>query len=150
MESSDQTPQGSSERRRPASPADAPRAPRCRGSSTASRTFVRRGDRLSPKRQKAWTSTPVSGPGHPRVMTDTSVDPHRLDHQGASDGCTAVVEIGSGLGGQAIVATPPRTRSWTTWPAGRSTSPERRAADEGRPGGGDQRARGAGQRPRKS
>ena len=69
-------------------------------------SFVRRGDRLSPKRQKAWDEHADEWVlDIPRVMTDTSVDPsYRLDHA-AVFGRTAplVVEIGSGLG-EAIVA----------------------------------------------
>ncbi|MCT1803993.1 tRNA (guanosine(46)-N7)-methyltransferase TrmB [Kocuria carniphila] len=68
-------------------------------------SFVRRGDRLSPKRQKAWDEYASQWVlDIPRVMTDTSVDPSfRLDHE-ALFGRKAplVVEIGSGLG-EAIV-----------------------------------------------
>ena len=68
-------------------------------------SFVRRGDRLSPKRQKAWDEYASNWVlDIPRVITDTSVDPSfRLDHE-ALFGRTAplVVEIGSGLG-EAIV-----------------------------------------------
>ncbi|PMR90874.1 tRNA (guanosine(46)-N7)-methyltransferase TrmB [Kocuria rhizophila] len=91
----------------PASPADAPE-----GTATPAAfhrqpySFVRRGDRLSPKRQKAWDEHAGEWVlDIPRVMTDTSVDPsYRLDHE-AVFGRTAplVVEIGSGLG-EAIVA----------------------------------------------
>lgn len=68
-------------------------------------SFVRRGDRLSPKRQKAWDEYASQWVlDIPRIMTDTSVDPSfRLDHE-ALFGRKAplVVEIGSGLG-EAIV-----------------------------------------------
>lgn len=68
-------------------------------------SFVRRGDRLSPKRQKYWDKYAEGMVLEiPRVMTDTSVDPeYRLD-QKAVFGREAplVVEIGSGLG-EAIV-----------------------------------------------
>jgi len=69
-------------------------------------SFVRRGDRLSPKRQKAWEEHAGQWVLEiPRVRTDTSVDPsYHLDRE-AVFGRTAplVVEIGSGLG-EAIVA----------------------------------------------
>ena len=69
-------------------------------------SFVRRGDRLSPKRQKAWDEHAGEWVlDIPRVMTDTSVDPgYRLDRE-AVFGRVApvVVEVGSGLG-EAIVA----------------------------------------------
>ncbi|MEX5275937.1 tRNA (guanosine(46)-N7)-methyltransferase TrmB [Kocuria sp. CPCC 205261] len=69
-------------------------------------SFVRRGDRLSPKRQKAWDEHADEWVlDIPRVMTDTSVDPaYRLDRE-AVFGRVApvVVEVGSGLG-EAIVA----------------------------------------------
>ena len=108
MESSDQTPQApQNDAALPASPADAPE-----GTATPAAfhrqpySFVRRGDRLSPKRQKAWDEHAGEWVlDIPRVMTDTSVDPsYRLDHE-AIFGRTAplVVEIGSGLG-EAIVA----------------------------------------------
>lgn len=69
-------------------------------------SFVRRGDRLSPKRQKAWDEHAGEWVLEiPRVMTDTSVDPsYRLDHEAAFGRVAPlVVEIGSGLG-EAIVA----------------------------------------------
>lgn len=69
-------------------------------------SFVRRGDRLSPKRQKAWDEHADEWVlDIPRVMTDTSVDPaYRLDRE-AVFGRVAplVVEVGSGLG-EAIVS----------------------------------------------
>ena len=69
-------------------------------------SFVRRGDRLSPKRQKAWDEHADDWVLEiPRVMTDTSVDPSfRLDREEVF-GRTAplVVEVGSGLG-EALVA----------------------------------------------
>lgn len=69
-------------------------------------SFVRRGDRLSPKRQKAWDEHAGQWVLEiPRVMTDTSVDPsYRLDREAAFGRVAPlVVEIGSGLG-EAIVA----------------------------------------------
>lgn len=68
-------------------------------------SFVRRGDRLSPKRQKAWDEYASQWVLNiPRVMTDTSVDPSfRLDHETLfGRKAPLVVEIGSGLG-EAIV-----------------------------------------------
>ena len=127
MESSDRTPQSSAAHRPaprpsakpspddaalPDSPAGAPAASRTAGPATPAAfhrqpfSFVRRGDRLSPKRQKAWDEHAGDWVlDIPRVQTDTSVDPsYRLDRE-AVFGRTAplVVEIGSGLG-EAVVA----------------------------------------------
>ncbi|NHU85026.1 tRNA (guanosine(46)-N7)-methyltransferase TrmB [Kocuria sp. JC486] len=64
-------------------------------------SFVRRGDRLTPRRQKAWDQWAPSRILHvPREVTDTSVAAHAEFDQAAAYGRTAplVVEIGSGLG----------------------------------------------------
>ncbi|RLY94242.1 tRNA (guanosine(46)-N7)-methyltransferase TrmB [Kocuria tytonicola] len=117
MESSDRTPQPSEAHRPaprpsaddaalPGSPAAGDGAPATVAFPRQPYSFVRRGDRLSPKRQKAWDEHAGDWVlDIPRVQTDTSVDPsYRLDRE-AVFGRTAplVVEIGSGLG-EAIVA----------------------------------------------
>ncbi|KAA9395447.1 tRNA (guanosine(46)-N7)-methyltransferase TrmB [Kocuria coralli] len=64
-------------------------------------SFVRRGDRLTPRRQKAWNQWAPSRILHvPREVTDTSVAAHAEFDQAAVYGRLAplVVEIGSGLG----------------------------------------------------
>ncbi len=68
-------------------------------------SFVRRGDRLTSRRQKAWdTYAPTHVLDLPRLVADTSVAPEATFNQEALYGRTAplVVEIGSGLG-EAIV-----------------------------------------------
>ena len=69
-------------------------------------SFVRRGDRLSPKRQRAWERHASQWVVEiPRLATDTSVDPSfRWDREAAfGRSAPLVVEIGSGLG-EAVVA----------------------------------------------
>ena len=69
-------------------------------------SFVRRGDRLSPKRQKAWDRYAGAWVVDvPRLATDTSVDPSFRWDRGAAFGRIAplVVEVGSGLG-EAVVS----------------------------------------------
>lgn len=69
-------------------------------------SFVRRGDRLTARRQKAWdTWAPTRVLEVPRVHTDTSVHPDHEFHAAEAFGRDAplVVEIGSGLG-EAVVA----------------------------------------------
>lgn len=69
-------------------------------------SFVRRGNRLQGRRQRAWTE---HGDQYrvevPRVVTDTSVDPNFTFDAAAAFGRVAplTVEVGSGLG-EAIVA----------------------------------------------
>ncbi|QRZ62645.1 tRNA (guanosine(46)-N7)-methyltransferase TrmB [Rothia sp. ZJ932] len=68
-------------------------------------SFVRRGDRLTARRQKAWdTYAPTHILDLPRTIADTSVAPGATFDEQALYGRTAplVVEIGSGLG-EAIV-----------------------------------------------
>ncbi len=68
-------------------------------------SFVRRGDRLTARRQKAWDDwAPARVLDVPRVRTDTSVHPdHELDATAAfGREAPLVVEVGSGLG-EAIV-----------------------------------------------
>ncbi|RKQ34832.1 tRNA (guanosine(46)-N7)-methyltransferase TrmB [Kocuria tytonis] len=113
MESTDQNPDPAApDAALPDSPAGAPAASQNAGPATPAAfhrqpfSFVRRGDRLSPKRQKAWDEHAGDWVlDIPRVMTDTSVDPsYRLDHRAAfGREAPLVVEIGSGLG-EAIVA----------------------------------------------
>ncbi|MDO5618599.1 tRNA (guanosine(46)-N7)-methyltransferase TrmB [Kocuria sp.] len=64
-------------------------------------SFVRRGDRLTPRREKAWEQwAPTRILTVPRQITDTSVAEHAHFDQQAVYGRLAplVVEIGSGLG----------------------------------------------------
>lgn len=64
-------------------------------------SFVRRGDRLTPRREKAWEEwAPTRILQVPRVVTDTSVAEHAHFNQVEAYGRMAplVVEIGSGLG----------------------------------------------------
>lgn len=68
-------------------------------------SFVRRGDRLTARRQKAWDAyAPTHLVPVPRELTDTSVAPEAEFSQERIYGRTAplVVEVGSGLG-EAIV-----------------------------------------------
>jgi len=64
-------------------------------------SFVRRGDRLTARRQKAWDDwAPTRVLDVPRVRTDTSVHPDHEFDAAAAFGREAplVVEVGSGLG----------------------------------------------------
>ena len=64
-------------------------------------SFVRRGDRLTARRQKAWdTYSPTHVLNIPRLRTDTSVAPEATFNPVEIYGREAyqVVEIGSGLG----------------------------------------------------
>ncbi|MFC4903281.1 tRNA (guanosine(46)-N7)-methyltransferase TrmB [Kocuria oceani] len=68
-------------------------------------SFVRRGDRLTARRQKAWDDwAPTRVLDVPRVRTDTSVHPDHEFDAAAAFGREAplVVEVGSGLG-EAVV-----------------------------------------------
>ena len=69
-------------------------------------SFVRRGDRLTARRQKAWDEfSPTHVLDVPRLVTDTSVAPEARFDQAevfGREGAPLVVEVGSGLG-EAIV-----------------------------------------------